>query len=80
MVNSSVSEDRARAERRSRMTVRVFHSHDEADRAEAEYWRGLTPAERLLCTWQLSEELWRLCGEFNDEPGLCRTVARVERR
>jgi hypothetical protein len=62
------------------MTVRVFRSHDEADAAEAEYWRGVTPAERLLCTWQLSEELWRFRGEFNDEPGLCRTVARVQRR
>jgi len=62
------------------MTVRVFSSHDEADAAEAEYWRGLTPAERLRATWQLSEELWRVHGEFNDEPRLCRTVARVQRR
>ncbi|HSK08107.1 MAG TPA: hypothetical protein VK911_00905, partial [Vicinamibacterales bacterium] len=61
------------------VTVRRFASAAEADRHDLEYWLSLPPAERVLQVWRLSVELWRLRGEFRDEPGLCRSVASVRR-
>jgi hypothetical protein len=60
--------------------VRRFTSSAEADRHELEYWRQLPDTERVLQVWRLSQELWRLRGDLLDEPGLCRSVARVRRR
>jgi hypothetical protein len=65
---------------RRRMQVRVYRSLAEHDRGDREFWESIPPHERIAETWRLSEELWRLKGEFNDEPGLCRSVARVVRR
>ncbi len=45
------------------------HQADDHD-----FWKAIPPEERVLEAWRLSEELWRLKGEFPDEPGLCRTV------
>jgi len=42
--------------------VRVFGSHQEADQADAEYFRNLTPQQRLDI---FLEVLWR--GRRNDE-------------
>jgi hypothetical protein len=69
----------SRAARRE-LTVRRFDSNADADRHDLEYWRQIPEAERVLQAWRLSEELWRLRGDFPDEPGLCRSVARVHRR
>jgi hypothetical protein len=63
-----------------RVSVRRFSSSAEADRHELEFWSQLTDADRVLQVWRLSEEQWRLRGEYRDEPGLCRSVARVHRR
>jgi hypothetical protein len=71
--------DRA-SERARRITVRRFASAAEADRHDLEYWQQLAPEERVLQVWRLSQELWRLSGEYRDEPELCRSVARVHRR
>lgn len=68
------------AERARRITVRKFATSADADRHDAEFWRQLPAGERVLQVWRLSEELWRLRGEYRDEPGLCRSVARVSRR
>jgi hypothetical protein len=65
---------------RPRITARRFASNAEADRHDAEFWRQMPPAERVLLTWRLSVEQWRLAGRLSDEPGLCRSVARVHRR
>ena len=62
------------------MTVRRYPSSREADAADLPYWQQLTDAERVLHAWRLSVELWRLKGELPDEPGLCRSIARVHRR
>jgi hypothetical protein len=59
--------------------VRRFASAEEADRHEIDDWLALDPAERLLQVWRLSVDLWRLRGEWRDEPGLCRSVASVRR-
>ena len=63
-----------------RITIRRYASAAEADRHDLEYWLQIPERERILQVWRLSEELWRLRGELPNEPGLCRSVARVHRR
>jgi hypothetical protein len=65
--------------RERRVTIRRYANAAEADRHDVEYWRQLSDAERVLYAWHLSQELWTLRGELPDEPGLCRSVARVRR-
>ena len=46
-----------------------------------DYWLRLTPAERVDLTWELSLEAWQLANpDYEDEPGLPRSVARIVRR
>ncbi len=75
----SDSAERARA-RRGKIQVRLFQSMAEHDAADPAWWAGLTPEERVELTWQLSEDLYRLRGEFVDDPGLRRSVVRIIRR
>jgi hypothetical protein len=65
---------------RKAMTTRRFESNAEADRHDAEYWRRVPAAERVLQAWKLSLEQWRSSGRAADEPGLCRSVASIRRR
>jgi hypothetical protein len=67
-------------DRAARLTTRRFESSAEADRHDLEFWLQIPEPERVLQVWRLSQELWRLRGELRDEPGLCRSVARVHRR
>jgi hypothetical protein len=60
--------------------VRRFASAAEADRHDEKFWAHLTPEERVLLAWHLSEELWRLRDGYVDEPGFSRPVARIHRR
>ena len=69
----------AAADRRRRMQVRTYPSLGAHDRDDAAYWRALPVDVRVLQVWRLSEEQWRLRGEFPNEPGLCRSVARLQR-
>jgi hypothetical protein len=61
------------------MDVRVYRSIEAHERDDARYWASLPADVRVLQAWKLSEEQWRLSGEFPHEPGLCRSVARVQR-
>ena len=72
-------DDRA-ADRRTGMTVRRYATMADADGGDLAYWQSIPPAERVLQAWRLSQEQWRLRAERSDEPGLCRSVARVLRR
>jgi hypothetical protein len=67
-------------EARPGLTARRFSSNAEADRHDAEYWRQIPAAERVLLAWRLSVEQWALTGRMPDEPGLCRSVAVVRGR
>src|SRR5262249_7160708 len=67
-------------DRSARLVTRRFESSAEADRHDLEFWRQIPERERVLQVWRLSQELWRLRGELRNEPGLCRSVARVHRR
>lgn len=73
-----MSEDSS--ERSRRIVTRRFDSLEEADRHDLEYWLTIPEQERVIQVWRLSQDLWRLRGELRDEPGLCRSVARVHRR
>ena len=66
--------------RAGRITVTRYASAAEADRNDAEFWRQIPEAERVLQAWRLSLELSRLRGDPPHEPGLHRSVARVCRR
>jgi hypothetical protein len=69
-----------RDSRSERIVTRRFSSSAEADRHDLEFWLQIPEGERVIQVWRLSQELWRLRGELPDEPGLCRSVARVRRR
>lgn len=64
---------------RPRRTLERFASHAEAAAREREYWALLTDAERVLETWRLSDEQWRLMGQ-TDESRFSRSVTRLLRR
>ena len=65
------------AARRARMQVRVFSSIEEHDREDPHYWASLTVDQRVELVWTLSEGQWRQRGEYPDERGLPRSVARL---
>jgi hypothetical protein len=65
--------------RRTRMQVHVYPSLAAHDRDDAQFWAALPVDERVLQVWKLSEAQWRLRGEFPDESGFPRSVARVHR-
>jgi hypothetical protein len=69
-----------RIERSRRIVTRRFDSMAEADRHDLEFWLTIPERERVIQVWRLSQDLWQLRGELRDEPGLCRSVARVHRR
>lgn len=57
-----------------RVTVRLYRTVAEHEADDRDFWKAIPPEDRVLETWRLSEELWRLKGEFNDEPGLSRLL------
>ena len=61
------------------ITLRVFRTAHEAEAADRDFWKILTPEQRLAETWRLSEEQWCLHGKPGDEPGFCRSVTRLLR-
>jgi hypothetical protein len=69
----------AASARRKRMDVRVYPSLVGHARDDAAYWAAMPVDVRILQVWKLSEEQWRLRGEFPDASGLPRSVASVRR-
>jgi len=63
---------------RKDITVRMSRTREEAERADREFLKKLTPAERIELTWQLSQEQWESKGA--DESRLSRHHTRVIRR
>ena len=45
------------------MSIRRFSSSAEADRHDAEFWRLIPEAERVVQVWRLSLEVWQLRGD-----------------
>ena len=63
---------------RDRRFVRTFASHEEAARAEAEYWLAMTPEERLDAVGECVREYQRLHHE--PESGFHRVCRVLERK
>jgi hypothetical protein len=63
---------------RKNITVTVCRTSEEVERAEQQFLRELTPADRILLTWQLSQEQWELKGA--DESRFSRHHTRIIRR
>ena len=63
---------------RKNITVKVSRTWKEAEEADRDFINKLTPAERILLTWQLSKEQWEMKGA--DESGLSRHHTRLIRR
>ena len=59
------------------ITLTICRTPVEVEKAEREFLRKLTPAERILLTWQLSLEQWELKGA--NESRLSRHHTRVTR-
>ena len=74
--NQSVSDDSPRS--KTRMTAARYTSAADAGRADADFWRQIPEAERVLEAWRLSLELSQLRG-IAFKPGLRRPVVRLQR-
>jgi len=66
--------------RRKDVHATVFHSFKEQKRAEWEYWKSLSPAQRLDMMWQLTVDTWAFTGERIAESRLPRHIVHIYRR
>lgn len=69
--------------RRASWETRVFRNDPEGEAdADARFWARLSPAERVLTAWALSQEMHALADPAAPpaEPRLSRSVVRVVRR
>lgn len=68
------------AVRREHLRIRRARLGPEAEALSRADWLALTPDQRVEAVWQVTVLQWSLQGWNPDEPGLCRSVARVVRR
>jgi hypothetical protein len=64
---------------RQNIKVKIFRSFDEEAKAEREYWRSLTPAERVDMMWQLTLDAWSFTGAPIAESRLPRHIVSIHR-
>jgi hypothetical protein len=66
-------------ERRRNWTGRVIRPGEDQRIADAEFWRRMTPDERIAVLWDmvLEAEAWK--GDHGNQLRLRRTVVRVQR-
>ena len=72
----------ARRRRRAGWETRIFRNDPEGEAdADAEFWARMSPEERILATWTLSQEMHALAQpeDASPEPGLSRSAVRVVR-
>ena len=63
---------------RSQWTTKIRRLEDE--NGADDYWMEMTLEERMTFAWELSLSTWKLAHpDYDDEPGLPRSVARVVR-
>ena len=65
---------------RQNIEARIFRSFGEEQRADRDYWKSLTPAQRLAMMWQLTIDAWSFKGEPIAESRLPRHVVRIVQR
>lgn len=72
-------EDARRAERAS-WSVKKFTFGEESEDDDALFWASIPVDQRARAVWDVSLETWLLIDpDAINEPGLCRSVARVVR-
>ena len=64
---------------RKSVQARVFRNFREQERAEQDYWKSLTPAERLDMMWQLTLDVWSFTGTRVAESRLQRHIVSIHR-
>jgi len=65
---------------RRQSDARVFRNFADEARAEQQYWRSLSAAERLGMMWQLTLDAWAFTGDGGAESRLPRHIVHVHRR
>jgi hypothetical protein len=71
----------ARKAARANWRGHVFHSWEEADDFDVDFWLTIPVDDRARVTWELSRELWAVAHPNEPyEPRLSRSVAVVTRR
>jgi len=65
---------------RQNIQAKVFRSFKDEEKANNEYWRSLTAAERLGMMWQLTLDAWSFAGEHFAESRLPRHIVSIHRR
>jgi hypothetical protein len=60
---------------RKDVRARVFHSFADEARAERDYWKSLSPSERLDMMWQLAIDAWSFTGDRSAESRLPRLLS-----
>jgi len=68
-----------RLQRQQGMT-RVIRLHQDDGDCDREFWRTVSPHERLALVWDMVVEMQAWRGKDGSEPRLQRSVCRVERR
>lgn len=61
------------------MTAKLVRQGEDEREFDRQFWRQLTPEERVECLWDMVLEARALKG-LDDEPRLQRSVLRIERR
>jgi len=64
---------------RRRVTVKVAHSWEEAERFDEEWWEQFTPNEKVAMLWGMTLDYLATKG-MTDEPRLQKSLCRVQRR
>jgi hypothetical protein len=77
-----VDDVEARRRARASWETRIFRNDPEGEaEADAEFWARMSPEERVLAAWALSQEMHALAHpeDAAAEPGLSRSSVRVVR-
>ncbi len=76
-----MSSAEARRLARRHWTVGKYELGEESENADARFWLSIPVDQRALAVWDVSIEAWSLVDrDAANEPGLCRSVASVDRR
>jgi hypothetical protein len=77
-----VDDVEARRQARASWETRIFRDDPEGEAdADAEFWARMSPEERILAAWTLSQEMHALAHpeDAPPEPGLSRSLVRIVR-
>ncbi len=65
-------------EKKRKVTLRIAHSWEEAERLDDDWWEQFTPDEKVAMVWGLTLDYLAMKG-VTDEPRLQRSFCRIKR-